>query len=388
MPEWLADALLLDAPAPAELVTRFQQTTPPVTAKGVEDTAFYRYNRLLALNEVGGDPGRFGLAVDAFHAGNQERLRAVPDVHARRHHPRHEALARHPVAPGGAGLDGRVGHGRRTHAARRARPPGPGLVRGHRAARRRRRARAERAVVPLPDPDRRVADRPRPTAHPPGEGLPGGEGPHVVDRAEHGLGGARPRLRPRGRRPAPVRRRPRRLPRAGPARGRAGIARPDAAAHHRPRHPRHLPGRRRVVPRARRPRQPPTDRLGAAPRVRSAGCATATRRRPTPSSSTSCTRRSSCAGAGRRRSPGPTVPSTPARTRWRSPEATTRSRSWWPSVPIPMPGSPCRRAPGTRSCATGRSRPTTRPSRSPISPDRGVSHSSNGVDRPTLRASP
>jgi len=78
MPEWLADALLLDAPAPAELVTRFQQTTPPVTAKGVEDTAFYRYNRLLALNEVGGDPGRFGLAVDAFHAANQERLRRFP----------------------------------------------------------------------------------------------------------------------------------------------------------------------------------------------------------------------------------------------------------------------------------------------------------------------
>jgi (1->4)-alpha-D-glucan 1-alpha-D-glucosylmutase len=78
MPEWLADALLLDAPAPAELVTRFQQTTPPVTAKGVEDTAFYRYNRLLALNEVGSDPGRFGLAVDAFHAANQERLRRFP----------------------------------------------------------------------------------------------------------------------------------------------------------------------------------------------------------------------------------------------------------------------------------------------------------------------
>ena len=41
---------------------RFQQTTPPVFAKGVEDTAFYRYNRLLCLNEVGGDPGRFSLA--------------------------------------------------------------------------------------------------------------------------------------------------------------------------------------------------------------------------------------------------------------------------------------------------------------------------------------
>ena len=41
----------------AAFVTRFQQTTPPIMAKGVEDTAFYRYGRLLALNEVGGDPG-------------------------------------------------------------------------------------------------------------------------------------------------------------------------------------------------------------------------------------------------------------------------------------------------------------------------------------------
>ncbi len=37
-------------------------------AKGVEDTAFYRYGRLLALNEVGGDPGRFGVGVGEFHA--------------------------------------------------------------------------------------------------------------------------------------------------------------------------------------------------------------------------------------------------------------------------------------------------------------------------------
>jgi malto-oligosyltrehalose synthase len=46
---------------------RFEQTSGPVTAKGVEDTAFYRYSRLLALNEVGGDPGRFGGSVQEFH---------------------------------------------------------------------------------------------------------------------------------------------------------------------------------------------------------------------------------------------------------------------------------------------------------------------------------
>src|SRR5262249_29401362 len=52
--------------------------TPPVMAKGVEDTAFYRYLRLLALNDVGGDPGRFGIGVDAFHAANVERASRFP----------------------------------------------------------------------------------------------------------------------------------------------------------------------------------------------------------------------------------------------------------------------------------------------------------------------
>ena len=61
---------LADGPrgrAAQEFVTRFQQTCGPVMAKGVEDTAFYRYLRLAALNEVGGDPGRFGVAVGEFH---------------------------------------------------------------------------------------------------------------------------------------------------------------------------------------------------------------------------------------------------------------------------------------------------------------------------------
>ena len=52
----------------AELVARFQQTSGPVIAKGVEDTALYLYNRLVALNEVGGDPARFGFSPEAFHA--------------------------------------------------------------------------------------------------------------------------------------------------------------------------------------------------------------------------------------------------------------------------------------------------------------------------------
>jgi (1->4)-alpha-D-glucan 1-alpha-D-glucosylmutase len=75
----LAEAGLLDVlDQPAEFITRFQQTTPPVMAKGVEDTAFYRYLRLVALNDVGGDPSRFGLDVARFHAANRERAARFP----------------------------------------------------------------------------------------------------------------------------------------------------------------------------------------------------------------------------------------------------------------------------------------------------------------------
>src|SRR3954451_2350962 len=61
-----------------EFVVRWQQTTGPVMAKGVEDTAFYRWFRLAALNEVGGDPSRFGLTVDAFHQANLKRQARFP----------------------------------------------------------------------------------------------------------------------------------------------------------------------------------------------------------------------------------------------------------------------------------------------------------------------
>jgi (1->4)-alpha-D-glucan 1-alpha-D-glucosylmutase len=52
----------------AEFVVRFQQTCGPVMAKGVEDTAFYRWHRLVALNEVGGEPGHLGVPPEEFHA--------------------------------------------------------------------------------------------------------------------------------------------------------------------------------------------------------------------------------------------------------------------------------------------------------------------------------
>ncbi len=63
--------LEIGGPQEYELVMRFQQCTGPVMAKGIEDTLFYCYNRFVALNEVGGEPSHFGLAVEEFHRLNQ-----------------------------------------------------------------------------------------------------------------------------------------------------------------------------------------------------------------------------------------------------------------------------------------------------------------------------
>jgi (1->4)-alpha-D-glucan 1-alpha-D-glucosylmutase len=67
--EFLTDLLLSRLPGEleADFVARFQQLTPPAMAKGVEDNAFYCFNRFVALNEVGGNPARFGISVEEFH---------------------------------------------------------------------------------------------------------------------------------------------------------------------------------------------------------------------------------------------------------------------------------------------------------------------------------
>jgi (1->4)-alpha-D-glucan 1-alpha-D-glucosylmutase len=84
---FLGDVLLLRSPqnldaagraAHAQFVLKFQQTTGPVMAKGLEDTLFYIYNRLSALNEVGGEPQQFGLSVEVFHERNLDRQRNWP----------------------------------------------------------------------------------------------------------------------------------------------------------------------------------------------------------------------------------------------------------------------------------------------------------------------
>ena len=64
--------------AHAHFVLKFQQCTGPIMAKGLEDTAFYVYNRLAALNEVGGEPQQFGSSVEIFHQENITRQRDWP----------------------------------------------------------------------------------------------------------------------------------------------------------------------------------------------------------------------------------------------------------------------------------------------------------------------
>jgi (1->4)-alpha-D-glucan 1-alpha-D-glucosylmutase len=85
--DWLQDLLALRMPPWAnererqerlDFVMRFQQLTGPITAKGFEDTALYRYHRLVSLNEVGGEPSRFGTTLAEFHAASGERARHSP----------------------------------------------------------------------------------------------------------------------------------------------------------------------------------------------------------------------------------------------------------------------------------------------------------------------
>ena len=84
--DFVRAALLLELPAPSErertrmraFVMKFQQITAPITAKGVEDTALYRFNRLVSLNEVGGEPDAYGSSVRAFHADSQYRAKNWP----------------------------------------------------------------------------------------------------------------------------------------------------------------------------------------------------------------------------------------------------------------------------------------------------------------------
>lgn len=79
--EFIASLLLLNLRGDLEhdFVMRFQQLTGPAMAKSVEDTAFYCYNRFVALNEVGGNPSHFGCSVEEFHKTSQQALANWPN---------------------------------------------------------------------------------------------------------------------------------------------------------------------------------------------------------------------------------------------------------------------------------------------------------------------
>ena len=75
---WLAGTGPGDPALAGEAVRRFQQLSAPIAAKAVEDTAFYRYGRLLSRNDVGFDPGRFSMSVPDFHAAMIARAKRHP----------------------------------------------------------------------------------------------------------------------------------------------------------------------------------------------------------------------------------------------------------------------------------------------------------------------
>ena len=200
--EWLGSA-------PPEFVVRFQQTTPPVMAKGVEDTAFYRYVRLLALNDVGGDPGRFGLDVETFHAANAERAARFPRglLVTQTHDTKRSGDVRARIGALAALADEWAGHVRRWRSL-------PGSARG--------RAGCGRAVHDLPDARGRVADRPRPAVRLSGQGDARAQGHVELARAGRGARSGRAGLRARA---LLARGLPRRLRAVRRARGRARRAR-------------------------------------------------------------------------------------------------------------------------------------------------------------------
>ena len=200
--EWLLDA-------PPEFVTRFQQTTPPVMAKGVEDTAFYRYLRLLALNDVGGDPGRFGLSVEDFHAANAAR-RPLNLLVTQTHDTKRSGDVRARIGALAGMAEEWEAHVRGWLSMLEA-VPGPDA--------------AERYLV-FQTLVGRVADRARAARRVPREGAARGEAHDELDRARRGARGGGQGVRARARRPARV---PRGLrPVRGRGRGgrRAGRARP------------------------------------------------------------------------------------------------------------------------------------------------------------------
>ena len=234
-----------------ELARRFQQLSGATMAKGTEDTAFYRYARFIALNEVGADAGEFGIGLDDFHALQHVRQERQPLSMT--------SLSTH---------DTKRGEDVRARLAVLA-EVGPEWERfaGDFLERSGIPNRAVR-LLPRPDPGRHRAGR--------GAGTParvrgeGDAGSQPGDRLDLG------RRRVREHRPGRDRPRVRRRRTAGclAAAARAGRAarlvqrsRPEAGPAHHAGHPGRLPGHRAVGGLAGRPRQPTAGRLHPAARA-------------------------------------------------------------------------------------------------------------------------
>ncbi len=240
-------AVLADVEHPASI--RFQQTSGMVMAKGVEDTAFYRYSRLGSLTEVGADPAEFSIDVDEFHRRQQLRQASLPDVADHAVDPRHQARRGRP--------------GPHQRARRGARRVGADVDRAARARSRSTTARSSNCS------GRRSSERGRRRAN----------GCTRTPRRRRARRGPRPAGRTRPRTSSSGMHRPRRQRVRRPAGGRADRSSCSARSRmpgwinslsaklhpaDRARRSRRLPGQRAVGDVARRSRQPPPGRLRAA----------------------------------------------------------------------------------------------------------------------------
>ncbi|MFT3959932.1 malto-oligosyltrehalose synthase [Propionivibrio sp.] len=272
-------------------VRRFQQFTAPVMAKAMEDTAFYRYNRLLSLNEVGSDPRTFGSEPNDFHAAC-ERLSCD--------HPfglLGSFDARQQAVGGRAGAPRRAVRNARRLAAGAA-PLGPPQRPQQDARRRRPGAVGQRRIPALPDAARHLAVRTgrrrgdrgagRARRGLPAEGRARSQAAHQLDESGRGLRGGAVRLRAGN--PGPrhaAGHLPRRFP-AVPGHHRAlrRVQQPEPAAAQADRagRARRLPGLRALEPQSGRPRQPAAGRLrhGAGAAARAAARVRARPRRGGP----------------------------------------------------------------------------------------------------------
>ena len=194
-------------------------------AKGVEDTAFYRYGTAAGANDVGGDPGRFGIEVERLPRGLPGARATLPAeslLTTQTHDAKRSADVRARIAALASIAEDweQVVSG----WMELTEPPPQGRRPGRR-----------RALLPVPDAGRRLADRARARAGVHGEGAAGGQAQHQLDRSGPRVGaGGQALLRGAVRRPG-VPGAVRAVRPAGGRGGRARRARPGGAEAHRPR---------------------------------------------------------------------------------------------------------------------------------------------------------